>query len=170
MDPFRLIGKAKVEGAFSETCRGEVQTTYKDMTYFGCRRPELMAELLAPFPQANVSWVEIAEGAKVQPHVDHGIRTVLNLYVTTGGAVTTFWKPKPDRQPFCHPGKLTANRYLWSDILFTCYFKAQAGEAYLMDVTSVHSVTSMTGMGVRTILQAAWDLPFIELLKCISGC
>jgi hypothetical protein len=166
--PFRLIGKVDVNGVSAEMCRGELNARYGEISYFGHKMPSLLAEVLAPFPDADLSWVEIVESAKVQPHVDHDIVTALNVYVTTAGAVTTFWMPRPNAEPFAFPGKVVKNRYKWSDIYFTGYFKAEPGEVYLLDVTRVHTVTSMTGLGVRTIMQATWKLPYSEIVKCIS--
>ena len=76
------------------------------------------------------------------PHIDSGVCTVVNLYLKAGGYTTDFNKPKDGAEPFKLPNQTTGCAYQFEDVDTIASFVAEDGDAYILDVTKLHSVHS----------------------------
>ena len=76
------------------------------------------------------------------PHIDSGVCTVINLYLKAGGYTTDFNKPKDGTKPFKLPNQTTGCAYQFEDVDTIASFVAEDGDAYILDVTKLHSVHS----------------------------
>jgi hypothetical protein len=77
----------------------------------------------------------------IPPHTDTYDRTTINVYVETGDYVTEFYKPKHN-----NPSKRQIDNqvdgYIFNDkdLLLAGMFKAKKNDAYVLDVSCIHSV------------------------------
>ena len=76
----------------------------------------------------------------ILPHVDSGHRTVINIYIKAGGYQTDFHTPKVDAVSFKLPNHQFGYRF--EDVNTLCSFVAQDGDAFILDVSRLHSVHS----------------------------
>jgi len=76
------------------------------------------------------------------PHIDSGVCTVVNLYLKAGGYTTDFNKLKEGAKPFKLPNQTTGCSYQFEDVDTIASFVAEDGDAYILDVTKIHSVHS----------------------------
>lgn len=103
-------------------------------------------KLILPEKYRNNFAVELIQitGGYLPPHQDANITVAINFYVETADGVTTFYKPKFGTNPkkeFLINQK-TGFVYDVKDLDEVSSFKAEVGDAYLLDVKSIHSVTS----------------------------
>jgi hypothetical protein len=71
------------------------------------------------------------------PHIDNGIKTNINFYISTGNCRTTFYKIK-NYNP--SPTQGTGSMFRYKDVESIDSFVALPGEAYLINVSIPHSV------------------------------
>ncbi len=87
----------------------------------------------------------------IPPHNDDGIKVSINLYIDTADAVTTFHRNKKSTAAgyMKLPNQTNGSIYNAEDLEPVAQFKAQSGEIYVLDVTSLHSVDCGTS-NIRT--------------------
>lgn len=100
------------------------------------------------------------------PHVDHNT-VALNYYIEASGYVTAFWATKSNAsgksadQLISETGKTRTNdvkTYDFKELKIIDKFKANAHEAYLLDIKQIHSASKMNSDDkVRTMIRWAWD-------------
>ena len=92
-------------------------------------------------PPTYVRFSEIHGEGILLPHCDHGIKTGLNYYISADKDVTTFYKTKSDNVvSIQYPGRKESNIYDQNDLIEIDRFVASSNEAYLLDVSQIHSV------------------------------
>jgi hypothetical protein len=81
----------------------------------------------------------------VLPHTDSGILSTINIYLKPDNCKTTFYEIKTDT-PNTHKLKNQTNGKIFNlaSLKVIGEFVAQKDEAWLLDVTTPHSVTSTT--------------------------
>jgi len=76
----------------------------------------------------------------IPPHKDEGLTMVVNYYVETSDATTSFWEYKGNENPF----KLSeAKIYNKKNLVFKENFKAQENDVWAVKVSDIHSVDSL---------------------------
>ena len=76
----------------------------------------------------------------IPPHKDEGITMVVNYYIETSDATTSFWEDKGNETSF----KLSeAKIYNKKNLVFKENFKAQENDVWAVKVSDIHSVDSL---------------------------
>jgi len=89
-------------------------------------------------------------------HIDHGPKCALNYYISAGIDETIFYKKKTnDVKSMLYPGKTQANGYDVKDLDEVDKFVANSNEAYLLNVSEIHSVNKITN-NTRTFIAYLW--------------
>lgn len=103
----------------------------------------------------------------VMPHVDPGRNTTINFYVTTSNCVTKFFKfktPADQREQW----KKSREALLLKDLEFVESFVAQPGDAYLLDISTPHSVVATKPNSNRTMVCLSSTHTFSEVLEMLK--
>ena len=103
----------------------------------------------------RVSIAKITGSGLLYPHRDHGVSTVLNYYITADKDDTIFYNSKSGAVPFEYPGRSVNNVYHLQDLDETTRFSAESGDAYLLDVSQIHSVNKISST-TRLFLNYSW--------------
>jgi hypothetical protein len=108
---------------------------------------DLTTDVLQAIPQHYrdkflVSLMEINNN--IPPHTDSNIKCTINFYIKSGNFETKFWKVKEGVKTNTYKIKNQTNGSVFdiSCLTFDDSFIALPGEAYLLDVTKPHSVTT----------------------------
>ena len=154
---------------------GETFRSYaiKDMQYFD---DVLSRSVKFNIKPTALNYTEISVGAT--PHVD-GPFVVLNYYLQTNRDATYFWKPiTPDIEISELPPSATQVGVLSSVVVgvydpnklkLTNYFVAKDHDAYLFDVSCIHSVSCRDHRSVRRFIRIFWEnTTFKEVLDSIE--
>jgi hypothetical protein len=146
----------------------------KDMDYFNEVFSKRVKFHLPPF---SINYTEISkEGA--QPHTD-GPLVALNYYLQTNNDATLFYEPTiPDIQILDPIQGLdggpvntesTVLGYDTSKLKLVNYFIAKDNEAYLFDVSKIHSIYCRDYNFVRRFIRIFWEnVTFDEVLNSIE--
>lgn len=135
--------------------RGEMTVQYGAIAYYKVKGLPCPYHILYALRPDTVRYVEVTGDTALRPHRDHSGKTVLNCYFESAGDETIFWVPKPDAEAVNFPGAITANIFEEKDLIRVCSFKANDGDAYLLDVSHIHSVYRGTG-DTRRFIQLNW--------------
>lgn len=84
----------------------------------------------------------------IPPHTDSGTVTVINIYIETGDAITTFYEKKGTPTEYKLLNQTDGSMYHPNDLQQIFSFKARPFEAWLLNVSKIHSVT-MPAPGIR---------------------
>jgi hypothetical protein len=154
---------------------GKTFTSYaiKDMQYFNDLLSRSVKFNITP---SALNYTEILVGAG--PHVD-GPFVVLNYYLQTNRDATLFWKPTtPDIEiselppSATHEGVLSSviiEEYDPNKLKLVNYFVAKDHDAYLFDVSCIHSVSCRDHDSVRRFIRIFWEnTTFEEVLNSIE--
>ena len=108
------------------------------------------------------------------PHVDHN-SVALNYYIDASDYVTVFYETKDNSQGqsteqiIDRKGLTRTNdvrSYQYSELKIISKFKANAHEAYLLNIKKIHSANNyQTNAKTRTMLRWAWDNSDFETIK-----
>ena len=146
--------------------KGEFVNRYGAIAFHKVIGAPFPLEVLKTWRPDSARWVEIVGAGETGPHKDIGVMTTMNLYMQTSGEVTYFWEPKAGIEPLDVGG---AFAYSVSDLILTGSFKAEPGDAYLLDISKVHSVTR-TSSSVRKFIQLKWrNIPFTEVQARVTS-
>jgi hypothetical protein len=105
----------------------------------------------------------------LNPHVDHSTSVALNFYIDAGEDLTIFYKQNNNAAPFSYSGKNQSNIYNVVDLTEESNFIAKSGEAYLLDVSQIHSVNKVNP-NPRLFISYLWDTAmYEEVLKDFKG-
>ena len=103
--------------------------------------------------------------APVPPHTDSEVRTSINYYIEPGDYTTTFYTPEPKAVKRQRENQTPGYIFQQHELANRGFFKAKAGDAYLLGVDRVHDVQ---GNGERTALCLATDKhDFYEVLHML---
>jgi hypothetical protein len=105
--------------------------------------PTLMAAVWDLIPERyrnrfDVSLMHI--NRTILPHTDSDVTTVINIYIKAGGYITGFNRPIAGAPCMKMEEQTDGVTYLFPDTTEVCNFVAQDGDAYVLDVTQLHSV------------------------------
>jgi hypothetical protein len=150
--------------------KGEHVITYGAISYYkvlGLPFPYKHLKMLQP---DTIRYVEIVSEDQVSPHRDHTTKTAFNCYFESGDATTHFWEERPGAEPIRFPGATTSNIFKnMDDLKYIASFTAADGDAYLLDVSCIHSV-ERTVMKPRRFIQLIWrSSPFTEVLSKLKS-
>lgn len=150
-----MFEKIELDTEWIKKCRrGAPATAYGNILYYkvmGAIPPKLIT-VLQP---SSIRFVEIEPDHPVQPHYDHGIITALNLYIEGGDGCTQFWEPKAGAQPIKYENSKITNSYNRDDLIKTGAFTANDGDAYILDISKIHSVDGPLTR-TRRFVQFSW--------------
>ncbi len=125
----------------------------------------------------KIAYFEICtDGAP--PHTDGYVGCSLNYIIDAADCVTTFWKLKnkdtvvEESIKVDNDGNILETEttgYRYSDLKLVSFFKAQSGDAWLLDVREIHSVIKPDTTKDRKVLTFRWDpvYTFQEILDSI---
>lgn len=101
------------------------------------------------------------------PHIDSGVKTVINTYLKAGGYQTDFNSVKEGRESFQIANQTDGKSWLFEDVDVLCSFVAEDGDSYILDVTQIHSVHSGKDKD-RYALTLSTDLPYDEVCRIVG--
>jgi|688.fasta_scaffold88964_5 hypothetical protein len=99
--------------------------------------------------------VEVTGQGLLDPHIDHTIKCCINYYFEPNESVTSFHVPKENTSPSLYPGQAEANLFKIDDVDEVASFKAERNEAYVLNVSKIHSVYS-PNQGTRKFISYNW--------------
>ena len=146
----------------------------KDMQYFNDVLSRSVKFHMNPF---SINYTEISrEGAA--PHTD-GPLIAMNYYLQTNGDATLFWKPTTPDIEILEPvqglgggpvnDNSTVTGYNPNKLKLVTGFVAKNHEAYLFDVSCIHSISCKDYNYVRRLIRIFWEnTTFEEVLNSIE--
>jgi hypothetical protein len=100
--------------------------------------------------QFKVSFMVI-NSKYIPPHRDEGLTMVVNYYIETSDATTSFWENRGEESPY----KLSeAKIYDKTNLTFKESFKAQQNDVWALKVCDIHSVDSLGEKRLAYCLQS----------------
>jgi len=141
------------------------------LEYYGIRNIEQFKKqhIRRPFtiPPSMVRFTQLTGQGILYPHKDHNALVVLNYYISAGDDVTIFYTASKDAAATVYPGKKQANIYDQSNLTEVARFSAESNEAFLLDVSNIHSVIK-SNPEPRIFISYIWkDHTYEEILENI---
>jgi hypothetical protein len=99
---------------------------------------------------------EISGKGYIGPHMDHGPKCVLNWYYNSNDCITYFHVKKPNAKGIVLAGETEPNVFYSHEVTKVNEFTAKDNEAYLLNVSEIHSVLS-NQEGVRRFVSLGWS-------------
>lgn len=171
-----VIDTDKIKGQLFENHHNQfVMYDLKDFEYI---KELIDSRLYFDIAPEKIAYFEICtDGAP--PHTDGYVGCSLNYVIDAADCVTTFWKLKNKDAVVKESRKLDKDGsiletettgYRYEDLELVSFFKAQSGEAWLLDVREIHSVIKPDIHKDRKILTFRWDpkYSFEEILNSIK--
>ena len=129
-------------------------------------------------PPTKSAYFEIC-GSGASPHTDGYVGCSLNIIIDAADCITSFWKLKNKDYTLVDSIKIDKDNnaqdtetigYRYEDLEFVSLFKANSGEAWLLDVREIHSVIKPEFGRDRKVLTLRWDptYSFQEVLDSIK--
>lgn len=143
---------------------------FKGIKYNECDvSQEFVAKIVTKIPvsliqQFRPSVMQI--NRDILPHVDSNVNTVINLYVKAGGYVTDFNEPKEGAEGFKLENQTNGYILDFDQVDVVDSFTAEDGDAYILDVTKLHSVHG--GKGDRLAIAMSTKLSFDEVCEVLA--
>jgi len=111
--------------------------------------------ILLPY---EVRYGEIEGPGNVRPHIDHRRSVALNYYFESGNCITRTYSLKENALMLAekHNDGLSHNIYRDEDLIENGSFVAEDGDAYLLNVSKIHSV-ECPGQKIRKFISYSWD-------------
>jgi hypothetical protein len=164
-----LFSKVDLDISFTKQARrGKYVLSYGPIHYYTVLGNPFPFKLIKAWKPDLVRWVEITGTQPAGPHRDHGITTTLNCYMDAPSGETKFWREGANSAPFRVKGAVTSNGYVQSTLDFVDSFKAFTGDAYLLNVSEIHSVEKEIDVN-RRFIQLSWNtVPFDQVLKLVQ--
>jgi hypothetical protein len=115
----------------------------------------------------SILLAEISGTGVLGPHIDHGPKCVLNWYETSNDSVTYFYTKNENAKGIVFPGETEPNIFYPNEVSVIDEFVANNNEAYLLDVSKIHSVYSPHD-GVRRFVSLGFSRnTYIEVLESV---
>lgn len=138
----------------------------KDYEYLKTFLPDNLKYL--PFDQLMVAEIVDNKVGHLDPHIDHGVATVFNYYLEACDSLTHFYKLNDGCLGYYYEGRDTANIFDFNQVVKIDSFIAKNNEAYILDVSKIHSVESVKA-GTRQFIQWQWNnMQFEQVCKLLS--
>lgn len=143
------------------------------LEYYGIRNIEQFKKqhIRRPFTisPSIVRFTQLTGKGILHPHKDHDALAVLNYYISAGDDVTIFYTAPNDSAPVIYPGKKQANIYNQNDLTEVARFTADSNDAFLLDVSNIHSVIK-SNSAPRLFISYIWkDHTYEEILENIKN-
>jgi hypothetical protein len=93
-----------------------------------------------------VSFTVVTGDGYLAPHVDYNTSCSLNYYIQADTIDSTFFYNPPNASSYHHPGKTHSSMFKFDDVkdYSVDHFNASSGDAYLLNVSQIHSVFKKT--------------------------
>jgi hypothetical protein len=116
----------------------------------------------------DVVWLaEISGRGVLGPHIDHGPKVVLNWYMNSNDSETSFYIKNEGATGLIFPGETEPNIFFFNAVTKVDEFIAKDNEAYLLNVSKIHSVHS-PNLGTRRFVTLGWNRnSYEEVLESI---
>lgn len=125
-----------------------------------------ISEIVSRLPEDKISIQFMSINHEVPPHVDNGINTVINIYTKAGGYTTTFHKAKEGASKHRLPNQDSGYVCAWHEVDEVDSFIAEDGDAWVLNVSELHSVHS--GEGDRSAVCINTALEYDEVVKLLG--
>jgi hypothetical protein len=125
---------------------------------------------ISKIPPSRVAFTTLEGTGSLFPHIDHECLVALNFYVLAGQDSTKFYQIKDENsvKKIQYPGKKDAKIYHPSSLIEKESFIANANDAYLLNVSKIHSVEKIS-KAPRIFMSYLWnDHSYEEVLKSIK--
>jgi hypothetical protein len=116
---------------------------------------------------AGVEWQVLRAAKYIPPHIDSGRKSAVNFYLRTHGETTNFHVDREGKAFFMEQMGNWFCLPEWVDTVGS--FVARSGEAYLLDVSSFHSVTGLTENKERVMITVSLQQSFEEARAVLSS-
>jgi hypothetical protein len=150
---------------------GVARKAYLGLKYYE-PPPVLLDAVFAALPRdlrghASVD-VCVITGESNVPHIDHDCCSKINIYLQTGDARTIFFDT-PKREGFVFPGTNKPNVFGVREhrLRSISEFSANAGEAWLLDVSKIHCV-AMDPSRTRKMVSISFELTYAEVASSLA--
>lgn len=158
--------------------KGDLHTSYgkfPKISYYTIKDPAYLENIfpdkICKIKPTTVFYSDILGAGKLWPHRDHNVSCCINFYFESNEAVTVFHKEKENSSgPWKYPGKNSSNIFEFENVDYVTEFRARDGEAYLLNVSEIHSVT-MPPPGIRRFITWQWapaDASFEDVLENLN--
>lgn len=143
---------------------------FKGIRYNECDvSQEFISKVLTKIPVSMIQHFKpsiMSINREIPPHIDSDISTVINLYLKAGGYTTDFNRPKEGAESFQIENQTNGYIIDFSQVDVVDSFTAEDGDAYILDVTQLHSVHG--GEGDRVAVAIQTKLPFDKVCEVIG--
>ena len=123
--------------------------------------------ILSKLPVDKFAVQYMSINTEVPPHVDEVVNTAINIYLNTGGYATTFHTEKEGANRQQLPNQKGGYICAFRDVEEVCSFTAKDGDAYILDVTKLHSVHGGIGKE-RSAICINTTIPFSEVVEILK--
>lgn len=118
----------------------------------------------------------LAMRGRIVPHVDQGIQSKINIYLSDNNATTRFYsgvvKEMPTDCSGCNIEKFTSGECACSlkpdNLVLEEEFSAKPGDIYLLDTTAIHSVEELSADNPRFVLNLSTDMTYAEVYAMLD--
>jgi len=139
--------------------QGNKQVSYGDViSYFDAELTAGGVFFVIPLryrPDFHLAVMNITDA--VPPHTDSEIKCSINFYVEPETCETKFYRPDGDVATHQIENQTTGQIYEKEHLVCTGGFVAKKGDAFLLDVTKIHSVEPLFDMKQRTAITLCTD-------------
>jgi hypothetical protein len=105
---------------------------------------------------------------QVPPHTDSRIKTCINFYIKTENARTIFYEPISSKlDKFQVANQTDGFVYDAKNLQEVTSFTAQPGDAFVLNVTKIHSVLSPNPISERIALTLGTEMEFTNVLRIL---
>jgi hypothetical protein len=159
-----------------DSIKGELKFHYGHPRYFEISDKDYVESLKKVFKIPPVNFYLVEGHGVLPPHFDHGQDSCLNFYIRPGGYTTSFWKLKENaknRVSIKYDAKTNTTKevntgYYYEDLILIDQFQAIAGEAYVLNISEIHSVEGANPEKPRAFVQLQWNMTMDQLLKSLN--
>lgn len=156
--------KFKSDNLVTQFVSGNISLEYYSLENIDAFRNQHLKKFCTIRP-SRVLFTEINGTGFLNPHVDHNTNVTLNYYIQSVDDVTTFYKANNNVTGFNYGNRDQNNIYDVRDLSIKSEFVANNNNAYLLDVSSIHSVTK-TSILPRKFISYQWkNHTFDEILQ-----
>lgn len=123
----------------------EVNNEFKGIIYYDLdkyTKKEILQQFFGSYWEQFDLNLMVINNDIIPPHTDSNVKTVINIYIETGSAITHFYKPITNNiTTYKISNQTDGHIYHPKDLIETFNFTAQQNEAWILDVSQIHSVT-----------------------------
>jgi hypothetical protein len=108
---------------------------------------------------------------QVPPHTDSRIQTCINFYIKTENATTRFYETKNENGIKKYQIANQTDGYMFENknLEEVAHFKANPGDAYVLNVSKIHGVDTSSFLNERIALTLATDMTFVNVCRILAA-